>query len=277
VIRKSEMEIPTQIDYENFLKEFSDELKSIKGVSFFIYGSHLRNDFVPGVSDIDGFLVLDDDFVTNKNSIKSLASSLSNALKKSNTSIKAQFNVLDKGIALDGRFLAYSRDYVDFFKKNAVRRFGKYNLENMNGFDYKNSELISISHNLHKVRQGFLYNNFNYYSNKKDFYEGDIKSPLKKLVQLPKQLINLLEGRLIEDKEESLNEFLKRFTNYSGSFVRGVNALMKDPLKYEDFLNEEGSFNFSLDCLSEMEKMIKVYVEEFPKPSEREVKDVLTN
>jgi hypothetical protein len=271
------MAIPTSVDYETFLKEFSDELKHIKGFSFFIYGSHLREDFVPGVSDLDGFIVLDDSFVTNKNSIKSLATSLDSSLRKSNPSIKTQFNILDKAIAQDGRFLTYSKNYVDFFKNKAVKISGKYDLEKMNGFDYKNSELISISHNLSKVRQGFLYNDFNYYSNKKDFYESDIKSPLKKLVQLPKQLINLSEGRLIEDKEEALNEFLKEFPNYQGYFVRSVNELMKDSVKYEAFLDEEGCVAFSLDCLSEMEKMIRVYIEKFPSPREIEVKDNLSH
>ena len=267
------MAIPNSEDYETFLREFSGELKSFKGVSFFIYGSHLREDFVPGVSDIDGFMILDDNFVTNKVSIKSLANILNNSLKKSNTKIKAQFNILDKGMALDGRFLSYSKDYVNFFKKSAVRISGKYNLENMNGFDYKNSELISIAHNLHKVRKGFLYNDFNFDSQRRDFYEDEIKSPLKKLVQLPKQLINLSRSILIEEKNESLNEFLKEFPNYDSSFVKDVNKLMKDSIRYEEFLNREVNLNFSLDCLTEMEKMIQVYVKKFPKPSEKEVKD----
>jgi len=278
VIRKNEkMAIPFLIDYEIFLREFSDELKSIKGVSFFIYGSHLREDFVPGVSDLDGFLVLDDFFVTDKDAIGKLASSLDSSLRKSNIKIKTKFNILDKGIALDGRFLTYSKNYVDYLKSNAVRKFGKYELKNMNGFDYKNPELTSIANNLNDVRKGFLYNNFNYYSQKRDFYEKDIKSPLKKLAQLPKQLINLSEGKLIEDKEEALNKFLKEFPNYNGYFVKDVNKLMKDSVKYEAFLDEDGCVSFSLDCLSEMERMIKVYIEKFPKVSDREVKDNLLN
>jgi hypothetical protein len=272
------MTIPTSADYETFLKEFSDELKHIKGVSFFIYGSHLRDDFVPGVSGIDGFLVLDDFFVTDKDAIGKLASNLDSSLRKSNINIKTKFNVLDKGIALDGRFLTYSKNYVDSLKSNAVRKFGKYELENMNGFDYKNPELTSIANNLNDVRKGFLYNNFNYYSQKRDFYEKDMKSPLKKLAQLPKQLINLSTGILFEDKDESFNEFLKRFPEYyDDSLVRRVNALMKDPVKYESFWDDDGCFRFSLDCLSEMEKMIKIYTEKFPKVSDIEVKDNLPN
>ena len=268
------MAIPTLVDYENFLREFSDELKPIRGVSFFIYGSHLREDFVPGVSDLDGFIVLDDFFVTDKNTIEKLASSLDSSLRKSNTNIKTQFNVFDKGIAHDGRFLAYSKSYVDSLKSNAVKKFGKYELENMNGFDYKNPELTSIANNLNDVRKGFLYNNFNYYSQKREFYEKDMKSPLKKLTQLPKQLINLSTGILFEDKDESFNEFLKEFPKYyDDSLVRRVNALMKDPVKYESFWDGDGGFSFSLDCLGEMEKMIKIYTEKFPKVSNNEVKD----
>lgn len=271
------MTIPTRIDYKDFLREFSNGLKSIKGVSFFTYGSHLRRDFVPGVSDIDGFIILEDNFITDKSIISRLADNLSLSLKISNPKIKAQFNILDKGTALDGRFLSYSKDYVDFFKRSAVRVYGNYNLEEMKGFDFKNAELTSIAHNLHKVRQGFLYNDFNNYFDKKDFYENDLKSPLKKLAQLPKQLLNLSKGVLIEDKEGSLEKFLIEFPKYKGSFVKEVNKLMKDSVRYEDFLNKEVNFNFSLDCLTEMERMIQVYVEQFPNPRENEVKDILSN
>jgi hypothetical protein len=270
------MRIPDAIDYRTFLREFLDELKLYGGVSFFTYGSHLRDDFVAGVSDIDGFLMLDKSFITDKDLIGELATSLSSSLKRSNWKIKTQFNVLDRGIAKDGRFLAYSKNYVDFFKKNAVRVYGDYNLEEMNGFDYKNAELTSIAHNLHKVRQGFLYNDAHNYFKKKDFYESDLKSPLKKLAQLPKQLLNLSKGVLYQEKDNSLEEFLKEFPEYEGSFVRDVNRIMKDSVKYERFLDEEESIYFSKECLTEMEKMIKVYVEKFPKPRENEVKDGLS-
>ena len=53
----NKMPIPTSSDYETFLNELSNQLKDNKGISFFIYGSHLRQDFVPGVSVIDGFFV----------------------------------------------------------------------------------------------------------------------------------------------------------------------------------------------------------------------------
>lgn len=269
------MRTPISEDYQTFLETFSNELESIKGVSFFIYGSHLRDDFVSGVSDIDGFLVLNDNFITNKVVLEKLAKGLSLSLKDSNIWIKTQFNILDEGNAHDGRFLSYSKNYVDSLKKSAVKIHGKYNLKNMNGFDFKNAELTSITHNLHKVRQGFLYNEFNNYFNKKDFYEHDLKSPLKKLAQLPKQLLNLSKGVLFEDKDKSLEAFLKEFPEYEGSFVRDVNKLMKDSDKYERFLEEAESISFSRECLSEMEKMIKVYVEHFPDPRENEVRDVL--
>jgi len=61
-----------------------------------------------------------------------------------------------------------------------------------------------------------------------------------------------------------------------------VNELMKDSIKYEKFFDEarfseDERFSFSLKCLTEMERMIKVYTEKFPKVSVEEVKDILSN
>ena len=47
---------------------------------------------------------------------------------------------------------------------------------------------------------------------------------------------------------------------------------MNDPINYESFLESEMCFSFSLDCLSEMERMIQIYVEKFPKLVPSEVK-----
>lgn len=267
------MGIPNSGDYETFLKEFSYELEDINGVSFFIYGSKLREDFVPGVSDLDGFLVLDDNFVTNKDTIKDLSRGLEASLRHSNQLIKAKFNVLDKGIAKDGRFLIYPKSFVDVFKKSAVKIYGRYDINDMASFDYKNSdltseaitELNSISHNLNRVRKSFLYKYANAYSEKKDFYASDADSPLKRLTQLPGQLIYLSIGVLITKKDEASQEFFEKFSNYSDSFViNHANQIMQNPVKYNSFLESEECFAFSLNCLTEMERMIQAYVEKFP-------------
>ena len=267
------MGIPNSEDYEKFLQEFSYELEDINGVSFFIYGSKLREDFVPGVSDLDGFLVLDDNFVTNKDAIRDLSQGLESSLSQSNKLIRAKFNVLDKGIAKDGRFLIYPKSFVDVFKKSAVKIYGGYNINDMASFDYKNSdltseaitELNSISHNLNGVRKSFLYKYANAYSEKKDFYVCDADSPLKRLTQLPGQLIYLSTEVLIENKEQALQEFFKKFPEYSDPFViNHVNQIMKKPVKYNSFLESEECFSFSLNCLTEMENMIQAYAKKFP-------------
>lgn len=263
------MAIPIKEDYENFLEEFKKGLESIKGVSFFIYGSYLRSDFAPGISIIDGFIVLDDLFTTNKK-INSLAGILINSLNKSNNNIRTKFKVLDKGTASDGRFLTYSNDYVKSLRSNAVKKYGNYNLEDMNGLDYPSRELDSIANNLNDVRKGFLYNTFKSDPDKKDF-------PLRKLLQLPKQLINLSEKKLIEEKDESLKKFSNMFPLYNSLFVENIVELMKDPVKYEEFFSKDENLNSSIECLTEMERMIKAYVGKFPKISDKEAKDNLLN
>lgn len=266
--------IPIKEDYDKFLEILSEETKGLdKNISFFLYGSKLRKDFVPGVSDLDGFFVFEDFFVTNKETLFELSEILYSSLKKSHKGIKTQINVLDKATSLDGRFLTYPKNYVDYFKDHSLRFFGNYDLNEMNGFNYKNSELNSISHNLTKVRQGFLYYPTNYFLNKEIFLKN-FKSPIKKLAQLPKQILILMGEGMIEEKDNSLEKFCEIFHEYDNDFIKQVDLLLGDSKKYNQLFNDkENSFEIYSQSITEIEKIIKLYVKKFPKVNSREVKD----
>jgi predicted nucleotidyltransferase len=260
-------------DYEKFIENFGRKVDEINpSISFYIYGSYLRKDFTPGVSDLDGFLVMNDYFITDQNELSLMSMDLENALYDSNPDIKVQFNVLDKGNSNDGRFLAYSKDYTDYLKKNSKKIWGSYNLENLNGIEYKHSELSSISHNLHKLRQNFLYWDNNQSKNNFESIKKTVYSPLHNLARLPKQIINLVSGNLVEDKTEALQEFKKYFPTFETGFIRGIDDLLKDNELYNNFPERERCYAISKDCLTEMERIIGMYVERFPEPNSREFK-----
>jgi len=260
--------------YAEFIKNFSDKIKSVdEKTSFFIYGSYLRRDFVPGVSDLDGFLILDDGLVTSKDDLRSLSYGLMETSKLF-PKVKFQFNVLDWDSSLDGRFLTYTKDYTDFFKKNAEKICGNFNIDAMLGFMYKSAILNSISHNLSKLRQNFLYYDFNRFLGNVQSIEKTIYSPLGSLARLPKQFCLLTGGQLIESKEDSLEQFKINFPNYmDNGFFKELFSLLKDERKYKDFHNSKGGLMFSLECLTEMEKMIRIYAGKFPVPRDVEIKD----
>ena len=264
--------LPVKRDYSNFLRFISNEVKKIPGVGFYVYGSSQREDFVPGRSDLDGFFVFDDNFVVDKNKLMKLSEIYNRGLIASNVNIPLQFNVLDKGSLEDGRFVSYSKSYLDLFNCGHMKHFSGENLFSNNfSYNYKHSTLSSISHNLAKVRQGFLSLENLIHSNDFRAVHKLFHSSLNKLSQLPKQVGELIQGEVIEEKNSSLISFLGHFPEYNASVVKEVNSIMYNPEKHTLFgFDLQQDLDFSLNALSEVEKM---YVEKFPDARDVEVRD----
>lgn len=258
----------------NFLRDFSrDIFKEHKGVSFFVYGSIMRDDFSPKGSDIDGFFVFDNDFITDKGVLMDISKTLNFHVRRKGFNLENEFVILDKGTCSDVRFLVYSKDYVDFLKENSYKVFGDFNLDSLKGFEYKHSQLGSVAWNLDGMRKGFLNYSLNKSQNNDYILNQTLKEPIKKLASLPKQLINLGFGKLIQSKRRALDLFLDTFPDYDGGFANKNFESLYGPSSYNPFNNSEKDLEYSLRCLTEYEKMIKCYVEKFPNASSREVRD----
>ena len=151
------MGFPRRDEYDKFMEVFANFVRTQHpSVCFYSYGSYVQGDFVPGRSDIDGGLILDCGFVTPKDVVHDLANGLDATMMKTNPEIKVQFNLVDRGISKNGRFLAYDDTYTNHLKRHGRIFAGPDFVQEMNGMNYKRESLRSVAYNLRQVRNGLL-------------------------------------------------------------------------------------------------------------------------
>jgi hypothetical protein len=98
---------------------------------------------------------------------------------------------------------------------------------------------------------------------------------LKSLSQLPKQIVNLSEKNLVENKNYALENFEEIFPNYDTSFIKRTHFILNSEDNYNKFMESNSRFEFSKSYLTEMEDILWHYLEKNPEPSIGEVIDIL--
>lgn len=253
-------------DYEDFIQDFSKQLEGFSDICFYIYGSMLRNDFVPGRSDIDGGLIADCNVVTPKDRVLRLSECLADCLDK--YPVETQFNLTDRVTNAEGRFLDYPESYTRFFTDGAKIISGPDFVSGMNGLNFKNSELEAAAFGMRKARN-FLLMSMHYRRQRPDLLRDYAKKTLDTLAGLPKKLINLKRGKLIVNRDDALVALKDLLPGYDQSTLREVLEKRKSA---NSFLEACGDFDFCVDSVSAIEDMIKNYMVEFPEISENEIR-----
>jgi len=211
------MKLATKKDYDNFVKEFSKRIsKESPDTCLYIHGSYLDGTCDFGRSDIDGGLILNADFVTDKIILTNIANALSCCLDK--YPVKLQFNLLDRGSCKDGRFLAYTTDYTDWVKEKGRIVCGPNYVKEMNGRDFKLGEVYAAAFNLRRIRNGVLYSINERSKNNKGFLEGVEKS-IESLTNLPKKLAHIKTKKLDSNRENSLKILKGMLPNVNYHFL----------------------------------------------------------
>jgi len=256
---------PLREDYQAFIEKFS---KSIPPeVCFYLYGSFLRDDFVSGRSDLDGGLVVDSNVVIPKDIYWGLSRNLATCLDEF-LGVRANFNMGDRVTNEDGRFMSYTNDYTDFLKKEGKIICGEDFIAEMNGLNYKYSDLQSVAFNLRKIRNGFLTLLWRRSHDPRNAFES-VSKTFNILSGTPKKLINIRERKLILQRESVLEVLLEMLPNFDPSIIKRVNLLRQDPGAYERATEDLG---FYAEVVTSVEEMIREYLTEFPEISEMEVR-----
>jgi predicted nucleotidyltransferase len=258
-------------DYFSFIENFTDEVSRIPPEScFYIYGSVANGEFNPGRSDIDGVIILNSGVLTPKKEIFELSDAMSKILKKAK--IKTQFNILDREICRDGRFLSYTTDYTDYFKENAKILSGPDYIKEMNGLDFKSGFLYNASFNFSGpkgVRNTLLYS-LTY--DDSDF-KYNISKSLEKTAKFPTKLFWLASGEIIPSRKKARVELEKLFGEMNLSYIDEVNYFLDNPNRLDSLMsNRYKSVCLLKNCVESVENMITVYLKKFPQPNEREIK-----
>lgn len=278
--RTEKPKFPERRHYEYFVGGLSRAAVEMR-ICFFLYGSYTRpDDFIPGRSDVDGGFIFDRQFSIPQSSILPLASAFDSCFEKtekitrdySQQAIHTNFNIMDRGVNEDGRFLAYDSTYTDYLKKNAVV-IGPDFVREMRGLNYKRECVQSAAHNLRKTRNGLL----TFFVDRRHNPERakkNILSSMNVLAAMPKKLLEAQAMDFEFRKNSFFQNFREMLPDYDTGFYEKVAASRKDPAKYFGVLSQDGfrSFSFYHKCVNETEKMIEAYVRRFPKISNWEVK-----
>jgi len=267
---------PSREDYQKFVEDFSDSVKRSKlETCFYLYGSFFNEDFCPGTSsDLDGGLILDCEFVTPKDTVDKLAAALGHHLRESEVDLRINFNLMERGVNRDGRFLAYDDTYTDYLKKNARISSGPDFLQEMNGMNYKRGALGSTAYNLRKVRNGLL---MHFVNLEEDTIRArkNIFSSRNTLCSTQKKLIELSTGEIFLRTNETFCRFKELFPNYDTKSLEEALSLKRDSENYHKVLGNlenRKSFELSKEFVTATELMIQEYVKQKPEASDFEVR-----
>lgn len=271
-MRKS---LPTKKDYDFFVKGFADKLSQhFPDICFYVYGSYASGKANYGRSDIDGGLILNEEFISPKNKIIMISDMLKQCLDKRR--VKTQFNLLDRGTNKDGRFLSYIVSYTDWIKRGGVVICGPDYRQEMKGLDFKAGELEAASFNFRRIRNGLLYSSGDIIKGYNQ--EGNFGTSLEKAIiglkGLAKKLIFLQCGKLYPEASESFQRIRRMFPELNLEVLKKVNALLRNPRRFREVLESGQSeeLKFYQDILTQFEQIIQAYVVKFPKVSEREAR-----
>ena len=264
---------PKKQEYAGFINELTRELKThFPNVCFGCYGSLVNGNAVYGKADIDGFLIMPGEVVSDKNTVQGLSQILARAL--SNNPIKTQFNLLDLETVRDGRFMSYTKDYSDYIKKRARIVTGpKFHLD-MNGFDPKFGVLESASFNFSGptgVRTSALYS-LSMLQENYDYFSERVESAIDKVAKFPAKLVWLRTGNIIPDRRDAQEIVEKNLSDVDYCYLDDINDALDNVSELDRILkNPEEALRLLYNGLEVMEQMVFSYMRRHPTLGKREV------
>lgn len=200
---------PTKENYINFLEKLCEGLKPLEErISLMIYGSYIREDYVPGRSDIDAVLVFSGDLIINKNELSKASHAFSSAQKTNN--IPFQVTVTDLRTMQEGTFNSFGPDFRPYFADEKKILVGK---DYTPSFTYtmpEHPDLIPLRFNLRKSRTGLFFAEYEKSEDYKKFLNMFNKT-LDAVSRASKQILHMIDGNLRKNRFSALEELSEVF------------------------------------------------------------------
>lgn len=257
---------PEKINYMDFDIKLVNGLRElgIEGLSLILYGSHVRNTYTPGRSDVDAMLIFPDDVVTDKHNISLCSKVLSDSLEGNN--IPFQVSVCDLATMKDGRFNTYDPSFQYYFKEEAVTVLGpnylpefKYELPTI-------TDLGTLRFNLRRVRNGLLFSEHNMNNDYKAFLE-DFHKSLGKVADTPRKIFKMAAGKL-QHKERftALARLREEFPEVDMKPLEIIKDLFSNTAKLDTLYRYPSKIlEFWNHSVTTMEQIIKGYMQRNPR------------
>lgn len=257
--------LPGKRDYANFVENFRAGLEAnYPDVCFFIYGSYREGDLVPGLSDIDGGLIMNSGVVTDKEKVIGLADLMAASLN--GFYVKPQFNLIDTRVARDGRFLSYARDYTDYVKRASHIVSGPDYVSQLNGLDFKSSPLSMAAFNLcgpNGVRNALLYHRY-LEQTSSEYFEETVIGALRKAAKFPGRVISLIDGG-INRSRPAARARIEEVLGVNLDALKEVDYFLVDAQKMQGVFDQPGKpARLVSDSLGCMESIVEAYLGKYP-------------
>lgn len=259
---------PTEEDYVGFLETFLTGLEkhTEKGISFMVFGSLTRpEDFIPGVSDVDCFLVTRDDVVTDKELLRDVSDVLADALEKNY--VERDFTLSDIATMIDGRFNSFNRAWKPYFQESD-------NVEVLLGPDYRGTFHFTLPEKdyqdeivwtLREMRKQYIHSTF-YRRNDYEAFLAGFGKMLKLTGRGSKQLVSMVDGHLHVPKFSAVERAAELFPSLNLEPLQYAKWIYTHPQE-RDKLNDkpEEILKVSTDSLTFFEELIREYMHLVPK------------
>lgn len=218
---------PTAGNYEEFLRRFIEGLErsGISDLSFMVYGSYARGDYVPGRSDIDAVLTFGDNVIINKENLNIVSLALRDALKGRN--VPFQVTPTDLITMVDGRFNSYDPSFRDYFTDEGRIVFGPDYREKFTYELSKHPQQERIVFGLRKVRQGLLFAELDRVVDYNLFLTR-FNRALDVISSSPKQVLLMVDGRLRKNRFSALEEITSVFPSLNLEPLERIRYLYKN-------------------------------------------------
>lgn len=259
-------------DYDDFVDSFSHEMKTnFSEDCFYVFGSYGQKnaDFIPGISDVDGGIILDSGVFTNKERYKELAQAFARSI--GNRSFKVQYNVFDLETARDGRFLSYGADYVNYVTQFSRHVSGPDFRGEYNGFDYKAEKLKNAAFNMtgpSGLRNDLFMLPYYYYMKSPSDFQEKCVSFLSTVLSFPRNLAWLMsEGdtSVLHPKKNAYDFVMHTLDDVDVSYFDVLAARMRDvPRLYASFDHVNAAFFQLAEGLTVVETLVDSYLKHFP-------------
>ncbi len=253
--------------YQSFAGEFSDFLSDrYPEISFFVYGSFSRGNYVPEESDIDGGLIFPEGVVLPKEKVRDISNMMARCLKKNRVVFQA--NLMDMKTCSDGRFNSFTADYIKHIKKEHKILSGPDFIPSIKQMDYKSGVLSSAAFNLRSVRRKLLHAVDEYFHDP-ELFDKNLRKSIDKTLKFPKKLF-WLQGRddIVTSIPKACRELERVFPGFDVSKLDRLYEAKRNHV-VEDL---EDSLDLYSESARVIEEITDRYLDTFPDITMRETR-----
>lgn len=255
---------PTQENYQDFMTQFVRGLERLgdSGISFMVYGSYVRGDYIAGRSDIDAILIFPDEVVINKKKLALSSQVLTQAMR--GNPITFQVTVTDIATMHDGRFNSYNPSFRNYFLEEGRVLVGP---------DYRSQfrfempfhpEQNPLTFNLRKSRQGLFFADYDKEHDYGDFLRKFGKT-LDAVSRGSKQLLFMFDDKLTKNRFSALEKISEEFPNVDIQPLIIIKELYHHPEKLDAlYRHSDDVITVWNSAVNFLEQLTREYIRRVP-------------